>query len=502
MKERKRSQLSRREFLRTTAATGVGLVAAPYLSLGAPAIDKPVTRVLGRTGLEVTTLGLGGQAGLQWTPKDVVPSETIIKAFNTGVTYYDSSNVYGTSQLNYGKAFRALGLAPGRADYDEKKRRSIVLASKTMVRHARGPNPGIRIRSDGPPGSTAVTDIKRSLSQMFGDGTGDYPEGAYIDLFQIHNLKFHEEVDAIYEGYDDPDPSAEHIGALAALLDYRDGTNRTGLNPKEEKLINHIGITGHQDSRVYIDCIQRDHKGIIETILTTANANDRLYLNHQYNVIPVAAAKGLGIIGMKVFSDGAMYTKPAHWTEGPHEVVRTVGSPELPSAPLIQYSLSTPGMTTNIIGIGNIDNDEERCQLVQNLAASQMEGSLDASRRREIEELARRAKDGRTNYHQERAVPLSPPQEPSITQDVRGATRMARLTWHTAIAGDEPIKHYEIQRDGQAVAKVEHRPQTTKTPFAFEDRLSDRRSHSYRVVTMDAAGRTAQSEELLLVATG
>ncbi len=492
--------LSRRQFLRTTCATGFGVAAAPYLCLGAPAIDKPVMRVLGRTGAEVTTLGLGGQASLQWTPKDVVPTEIIIKAVNLGLTYFDTSNVYGRSQLNYGEAFRALGLAPGQADYDERKRRNIFLASKTMIRYAKGSRPGMRANTNGPRDSTAVDDLRRSLSQIFGDGTNDYPDGAYVDLMQIHNLNSMEEVDAIYEGFDNAD--AERIGALPALVDYRDGTNRTGLNPNEEKLIRHIGISGHSSSPVLMECIQRDDRGIIDTLLVAINANDRLYLNHQHNVIPVATAKGLGIIGMKVFADGAMYTKRADWTRLPREVVRTVGDPSLPSEPLIQYSLSIPGLTTNIIGIGHIDTDRKRCQLEQNFAASQMTGPLDKGRIHEIEQLAARAKNGETNYFQKAAEPLSPPRDAAILQDMEGDKRIARLTWNTAYAGDEPVDHYAIQRDGVDVAKVAHRPQTTKEPFAFEERISDRQAHRYRVAAVDAAGRTASSTELPLSAVG
>jgi hypothetical protein len=103
-----------------------------------------------------------------------------------------------------------------------------------------------------------VDDLRRTLSQVFGDGQGGYPPDAYLDLFQIHNLMQFEEVDALYEGLDKPDPKAERIGAFAALVDFRDGTNRTGLNPREERLIRHIGITGHLSSPTLMECIQRD----------------------------------------------------------------------------------------------------------------------------------------------------------------------------------------------------------------------------------------------------
>lgn len=494
MKRDKKPHLSRRRFLQKTGATGAGLVAAPYLSLGASAADRLVTRPLGRTGVEVTTFGLGGQASLQWTPEDVDPVEIIVKAVNRGVNYFDTSNVYGESQVNYGKAFRVLGLAPGQANYDEKKRRSLFVASKTMLRYARGTRPGMVSFTNGPQGSTAVDDLKRTLSQVFGDGKGHYPEDAYLDLFQMHNLTEPADVEGIYDGLYEDDP--ERIGTLAAVLDYRDGTNRTGLNPKEEKLIRRIGISGHHSSPLMIDCIQRDDKGIIETMLVATNANDRQYLNHQHNVLPLAAAKGLGIIGMKVFADGAMYTKGAHWTRGPQEIVRSIGTKALPSEPLIQYALSLPGVATTIIGIGHVDSDPKHCQLEQNLAATRLPDPLDEGRRHEIEEMAMQAKTGQTNWYQRPAEPLSPPQDVSVTQEGHGGERVVKLTWHTAYAGNHAISHYEVLRDDESIAKVDHRPQISKAPFTFDDHLSDRGSHRYRLVTVDGAGNTAPSHEL------
>jgi|GEM_PF-145337 len=507
--------MSRRDILRTASAAGLCLLAPPNVSLGASKPDKPVTRVLGRTDFQVTTMGLGGQASVQWTPPGENPERIILKAVDLGVTYFDTSNLYGPSQLNYGKAFRALHLIPGTSEYDEAKRRSIFLASKTGLRYAKG-QPGKRGNvtsvTNGPPGSMALDDLRRTLSQIFGDGQGNYPPGAYVDLVQIHNLTHLDELDAIFEGLEKPDPKAEWIGALAALRDYRDGTNLTGLNPKEEKLIRHIGITGHFSSPVLMECLQRDTDNVIDTLLVAMNANDRRYFNHQYNVIPVAAAKNVGVIAMKVFADGAMYGKGNHFSRQPADVVRTVGSRTIPSDPLVRYSLSTPGIATAIIGIGHIDTDPKNDQLEQNLAAARLAGRMDDSERRQIELLATRAKEGMTNYFQQEAEALGPPRHLAVSQKVQADQRAALLTWQTAYAGDQPLSHYEIRRDEfrsagfehdseTTVGRVEHRPQTTMSPFAFQDRLKDQLAHRYRVVSVDASGRMAGSQELLLPAT-
>ena len=86
MKDSKDYLLSRRTFLRTTAAVGA-LPTALLTSCGA-SIPKPMTRQLGRTALEVTTLGLGGQAALQWTPDGVDPERIILKAIGLGVELF------------------------------------------------------------------------------------------------------------------------------------------------------------------------------------------------------------------------------------------------------------------------------------------------------------------------------------------------------------------------------------------------------------------------------
>lgn len=497
--------ISRREFLKISAAASIGLAISPYLNCGRLGVGRPMKRDFGRLDFEVTTLGLGGQASIQWTPSDVDPAEIILKAHELGVNYFDTSNLYGPSQANYGKAFRDLKLIPGRPDYDEAKRRSIFLTSKTHLRVAKGGGQieGVGNWTQGAEGSGTVDDLKRTLSQIFGDGRGDYSSGAYVDMMLIHNLRTLREVDVLFEGADDPDPKAERIGAIAALLDYRDGTNRTGLNPEEERLVRHIGFSGHWSAPVMMEMIQRDVHNVLDGMLVAINANDRLCFNMQHNVIPIAAAKGMGIIAMKVFADGAMYTKGAHWSRSPEHIVRTIGSPSLKSRPLIEYSLTTPGIHTAIIGIGQIDESPGACQLQQNLSAAQIRpDGLSRSDRHAVEEMASSVKDGKTNYFQAPHEPLSPPRQPEATQEKRNEQRIVRLTWQTAYASDAPIEHYEVWRGNQRIGRVEHQPQTTRTPFSFEGQVSDQAAHAYRVVAVDASGRTASTEELVVRSMG
>jgi hypothetical protein len=355
----------------------------------------------------------------------------------------------------------------------------------------------LRSFSDGPRGSSTVDDLKRSLTLIFGDGQGYYPPGAHLDMILTHNVSEMEEVEALYEGLDHPDPRAENIGALAALRDYRDGTNLTGLNPKQEKLVRHIGFSGHHSPAVMMEMIQRDEYDLLDGMLVAINANDRLNFNMQYNVIPVAAAKNMGLIAMKVFADGAMYTKEANWSRTPDHVVRKVGSDALPSGPLVEYTLTTPGIHTAIIGTGQIDVDPKSCQLQRNLSAAQiLPAGLSVSDRRAVEKTTNTIKDGKTNYFQVPKQELTAPREALAQLEMRGGRRVVSLQWQTAYAGDEPIACYEVWRDQQKIGQVKHQPQTSKKPFLFEDVVSDKAPHTYQIKTVDTVSRVAATENI------
>ena len=123
--------ISRRQLLQTACV-------GPFVVCAHARPGKLLKRDLGRLNFEATTLGLGGQASLQWTPEGMDPVPIILKAFRLGINYFDTSNAYGPSQLNYGKAFRELHLIPGDPGYNSRLRESIFLTSKTGQRWAKG----------------------------------------------------------------------------------------------------------------------------------------------------------------------------------------------------------------------------------------------------------------------------------------------------------------------------------------------------------------------------
>jgi hypothetical protein len=88
--------------------------------------------------------------------------------------------------------------------------------------------------------------------------------------------------------------------------------------------------------------------------------------------------------------------------------------------------------------------------------------------------------------------PLGAPRDAQVAIEKRDDKQVARLTWQTAYAGDQPLSHYEILRGGEKVGQVEHKPQLTKEPFAYEE--SAVAGAAYKVVAVDAEGRRAEAE--------
>ena len=152
-------------------------------------------RQLGRTGHWIVPFGLGGQASLQWTPEGVDPADIVVRAIELGVNYLDTGTGYGPSQSNFRKAFERLRLIPRRQPFNGPLRERLFLVSKTKARFSLDP--------EHPSAPTAVTELKRALSELFGDGLGAFPEGSYLDCMQVEDISTLEDVDHVYEGLAD-----------------------------------------------------------------------------------------------------------------------------------------------------------------------------------------------------------------------------------------------------------------------------------------------------------
>ncbi len=115
-----------------------------------------------------------------------------------------------------------------------------------------------------------------------------------------------------------------------------------------------------------------------------------------------------------------------------------------------------------------------------------------------IENMARRAKEGKTNYFQTQAVPLTAPNEVTVEQSLENEARKIAVAWSTAYAGDAPLAFYEIWRDGSKVKEQPFMPQLTTEPLTWSETLSDSLPHTYTVKVTDTRGRIAESTAVAL----
>jgi uncharacterized protein len=140
--------------------------------------------ILGKTGLEISEVGFGGIPIIRLSTAEAVT--VLQRAFDRGITLFDTANMYLDSEEKMGLAFEGL-------------RSKIVLASKTFKRDRAG----------------AEADIDLSLQRLRTD---------YVDLYQIHQLSMEND----YQTVTGPD------GALEALF-----------RARQAGKIRHIGVTSH-----------------------------------------------------------------------------------------------------------------------------------------------------------------------------------------------------------------------------------------------------------------
>ncbi len=465
---------SRREILRALPVAAVG----PSRRLQAEVSAQLSYRLLGRTGRWVTPLGLGGMGALMCPVSGTDMADIIVRAVELGINYLDTANAYGPSQAHFGEAFRRLRLIPGEPDYNAALREHLYIATKTLGRYALN-----RASS----AATAIDELKLSLTRMFGDGRGYIPEGAYLDCMQIHDVYRMEEVAPIYEGLDRRgEPPGDRIGALAGLLDYRDGANLTGLNPERRHYLRHIGVSSHQSSAVLMNVLQRDELNILDTLLTAVNPNDRWYCSHQHNVIPLALARGMGVIAMKAFAGGVFYGGPKRFSNAYQDLILAVGKPGAVSCTdLVRYAVSVPGVSCLLTGVGRIDRENpEADQLVANLKAALSDWASPSERRRiETEVVDRHGADTNTHFQERRG--LLQPSEVRLERDGDRVT----VRWNSALAAGEPIRSYNLYVGDRQVASLPYRPQTTLAPLSALLPASEITSDTVRVEASESLPR-------------
>jgi predicted aldo/keto reductase-like oxidoreductase len=212
-------------------------------------------RKLGKTGAEVTILGLGGEGILRTFGRDVAAAQLINRAIDLGINYCESARAYAGSESYYGLALN-------------ERRREIFLTSKSHARDKNG----------------ALAHLQETLTNMSTD---------YLDLWQVHDIRTDDDIEKIFGPR----------GAIEAFIE-----------AKEKGLTRFIGVTGHQDPVVMKRCIEMFD---FDTVLLPVNPAEPSYKSFLEEVVPVANRKQMGIIGMKVYFRGFAAKLPSYSTMGP-----------------------------------------------------------------------------------------------------------------------------------------------------------------------------------------
>jgi len=225
---------SRREFVKVAAAGAVGLAVGAQAGMSEGVASSQgmgpynprthaamPTRNLGRTGYRVGIFGLGGQATIEKPDMEEQAVAIINRAIDLGVNYIDTAAAYGREQM---WSQRYIGRVM------KERRREVFLTSKT---HRRNYDESMRL-------------LETSLKLLHTD---------HLDLWQLHNVSRTEQLDQIFA----------QDGAIHALE-----------KAKREKVVRHVGITGHADPFVLADGLRRYR---FDTVLMAVNAADRHHLS-------------------------------------------------------------------------------------------------------------------------------------------------------------------------------------------------------------------------------
>ncbi len=229
-------------------------------------------RRLGRTGLVVSEIGLGGGGiGHVWgETSDEAIAETIALAMREGINFYDVAPGYGN-----GAAERNLGRALLEAP--ERRGEHMLVATKVSLTE------------------NDLADIPAAVERSINE-SAERLRRERIDVFQLHNM--------ITPERGQFRRSVSVADAMLAL--------ETLHKLKQDGLTRYIGITGMGDAQS-VRQVVRD--GALDTVQVYCNLlNDSAVrplpagstLHDHGQLLPLAAELGLGVIGIRNLAAGAL----------------------------------------------------------------------------------------------------------------------------------------------------------------------------------------------------
>jgi aryl-alcohol dehydrogenase-like predicted oxidoreductase len=207
-------------------------------------------RTLGRTGVKVSLVGLGGwHLGFKYIDEEL-SIRMIRHAIDNGINFMDNCWDYndGASEKRMGKALK------------DGYRERVFLMTKI----------------DGRTKKDAAKQLDESLERMQTD---------HIDLVQHHEIL----------RFEDPHRMFDEQGANAALVEARDAGK-----------ISYIGFTGHKDPRIHLYTLEvaKENGFEFDTVQMPLNVMDAHYRSFEKLVLPELVKQNIGVLGMKALANG------------------------------------------------------------------------------------------------------------------------------------------------------------------------------------------------------
>ena len=288
--------ISRRTFIKVSAATASGLTMFPSDALSAakkyatksnsfPCYDPKglPTAVLGKTGIVIPRMAMGLGSRFCNIHNEEESTKLLERALDEGLYYWDTASIYASAD---GKIISEDRLG----NVVKNHRERIFLSTKITTR-----DPNEILRS-----------IELSMRRLQTDR---------FDILKIHDVHSLEDNKKIYQK-----------GGLLDIL-YR---------MKEEKVTRFIGFSGHAAPEALTDMAE---KGDFDTMLFAMNhwpGGQKDLVNRQEHVIPVAQRKNMGIMLMKVVR--------------PLDTIKGIDANDL-----IRYALSLKGPHGIAVGIDSME---------------------------------------------------------------------------------------------------------------------------------------------------
>jgi aryl-alcohol dehydrogenase-like predicted oxidoreductase len=214
-----------------------GTVVAPCAPPTAPVPHRP----MGKTGLNVSVLGLGG-FHLGSTRSQEEANDIIAMAIDNGINFFDNAWEYhdGLSEERVGRALA------GRRD-------NLIIMTKVCT-HGRNKD-------------VAMQQLEQSLRRLRTD---------HLDVWQVHEVIYQNDPDLIFA----PNGAAEAL-ALA----------------KQQGKVRFIGFTGHKDPSIHLKMLSHDFP--FDTVQMPLNCLDATFRSFAEQVLPEALRRGMAVFGMK-----------------------------------------------------------------------------------------------------------------------------------------------------------------------------------------------------------